>query len=174
MIIGVTKEMQEFQIKDDAEDDDYDKEIGSAGCSSSSLARESSPEWPNIGQAVPDSVNMQQLTAIFNPIEHATVFKDYLTDLRRPSQKIIDGLHGSLKEELTVLRSGSDKGRKHHSLSLGSDRFADLKQRQARSDNRLAVKDKSVNSIPNMKNRKTLYISILGRNPLARESLNNT
>ena len=174
MIIGVTREMQEFQIKDDAEDDDYDKEIGSTGCSSSSLARESSPEWPNIGQAEPDSVKMQQLTAIFNPIEHATVFKDYLTDLRRPSQKIIDGLHGSLKEELTVLRSGSDKGRKHHSLSLGSDRFADLKQRQARSDNRLAVKDKSVNSIPNMKNRKTLYISILGRNPLARESLNNT
>lgn len=87
-------------------------------------------------------------------------------DRGRPSQKLVDSLRGSLKEQLTVLRSGQDLQRQSLSFPLNSDRFVPLKRNPLRSEYK--VNEKTVSSIPNTRKGKTLFISILGRNPLTK------
>ena len=93
--------------------------------------------------------------------------KSPVCDVRRPSQKVIDGLSSSLKEQLSVLRSGLDLNRNNcpnYPFHINNDRFMQMKPNQVKSD--IRVKEKTVSSIPKAQKGKKLYISILGRNPL--------
>jgi len=93
--------------------------------------------------------------------------KSQVSDVRRPSQKVIDGLSSSLKEQLSVLRSGLDLNRNNcpnYPFHINNDRFMQIKPNQVKND--IRVKEKTVSSIPKAQKGKKLYISILGRNPL--------
>ena len=97
--------------------------------------------------------------------------KNQVSDIKRPSQKIIDGLSNSLKEQINVLRSGLDLKRSNYPFHINNDRFMHARQTHMKSD--IRVKEKTVSSIPKAQKGKTLYISILGRNPL-NKSLHNS
>ena len=106
-----------------------------------------------------------------DPLQPKTLRKKHIADVKKPSQKIIDGLSNSLKEQLNVLRSGIDLKRPNYPFQINGDRLVHLKQSQTKNDVR--IKEKTVSSIPKAQKGKTLYISILGRNPL-NKSLHDT
>ena len=104
-------------------------------------------------------------------LKPSNLHKRHVCHVKKPSQQVIDGLSNSLKEQINVLRSGVDLKRPNYPFHINNDRFVHLKQSQTKNDVR--IKERTVSSIPNAQKGKTLYISILGRNPL-NKSLNDS
>ena len=98
---------------------------------------------------------------------YANRLSSNLNNIRQPSRNIMESFPSSIKEELRIMRSGSNR------LDVNSDRFV-AKPAPVKISQATAVRERTVNRLPHASKGQPLYISILGKNPLNRENWDTT
>ena len=164
-VADVSKQLNDCQIKDTSTSTsaEFDRVCDALMDKSRDSTWREDVETPNrVANCSTSSSSSNARLLTSDLLQPNMICASQVPDRHKPSQKIIDGLSGSLKQQLKVLRSGHDLHRQNYPFHLNSDRFVHLKQNHIRNDNR----EKTVSSIPNAQKGQTLYISILGRNPL--------